>query len=151
MKSGHHSIIDRRRGPGVRVSSHSTPSGRTALVAAALTPPTMAIASADRAAARRGEPRSAPITRGSSTHGARALGQTSMEDGPRTVSMRGERAKASPPRMQARSERAPIARATLAVPTRATHMTRAIQSLCTTQPGRSTSPPRAKNGPIGHR
>ncbi len=61
-------------------------------MAAALTPPTMATASAESAAARRGEPRSAPITSGSRTQGARALGQASIEIGPSVVSIRGESA-----------------------------------------------------------
>ncbi len=64
----------------------------TANVAAALTPPTMATASADSAAARRGDPLVHPTTSGSSTHGARALGHASIEMGPSTVSMRGESA-----------------------------------------------------------
>ncbi len=76
-------------GRGVRVSRNTTPSGSTAKVAAALTPPTIATASAESAAARRGEPVTEPRTSGSSTHGASALGQASMEIGPRVLSIRG--------------------------------------------------------------
>ena len=76
----------------MRVSSHTTPSGMTAKAAAALMPPTHATATPAQAADRRGEPRSAPTTRGRSTHGASAIGQLSLEIGPIVVSMRGESA-----------------------------------------------------------
>ncbi len=88
---------------------------------------------------------------GSSTHGARALGHTSIELGPRMVSIRGDVANANAATRHATSDRTPSARATVAAPTKATHMTSAIQSRWTTQPGRSSSGPRAKKGPIGHR
>ena len=79
-------------GRGVRVSSQSTPSGSTANVAVALTPPTIATAKADSAAARRGDPLIDPRTSGIRTQGASALGQASMEMGPRVVSILGESA-----------------------------------------------------------
>ena len=64
----------------------------TAKVAAALTPPTAATASADSSAADRGDPLRAPMTSGTSTHGASALGHASIEIGPRTVRIRGDNA-----------------------------------------------------------
>ncbi len=151
MKTGHQIIRLRRRGPGSRVSSQTTPSGSTANVAAALTPPTIATASPESIAIRRGDPSDAPLTNGSRTHGAMALGQASMEIGPRVLSIRGDNANAKPAARQARSERTPRARASRAVPTNATIITSAIQSLWTTQPWRSRAPPSAKNGPMGHR
>ena len=151
VKAGHQSISARRRGPGVRVSSHSAPSGITAKDAAALTPPTRLIASAESAAARRGEPRSAPRTSGSSTHGTRATGQVSLEIGPIVVSTRGERANAAPATRHARSLRTPRARASRAVPAKATASTSPHQSRCTTQPGTARSAPSQKKLPIGHR
>src|SRR6478609_8133598 len=92
VKTGHHTISARRRGPGVRVRIHTIPSGRTANVAAALTPPTMATASAENAAARLGDPDIEPRNSGSRTHGASALGQDSTEIGPSVLSMRGDSA-----------------------------------------------------------
>ncbi len=112
-----------------------TPSGSTANVAEAFTPPTRATATADSAAARRGDPEVEPRISGSSTQGASALGQASMEIGPRTVSMRGESAKARPAAMLARSERTPRARTTRTMPRNATHRTRACHSRWTIQPG----------------
>ena len=91
-RTGHHTSRARRRGPGVRVSSQIAPSGSTADVAAALTPPTAATASAESAAARTGDPRREPSTSGTSTHGASAMGHASIEMGPRVVRMRGDRA-----------------------------------------------------------
>ncbi len=135
----------------MRVSSQIAPNGITANVAAALTPPTMATARAESSAIRRGEPRVAPMTRGSRTQGARALGQASIEIGPIVLSIRGDVAYANAATRHATSERTPSARASRAVPTKATHMTSASQSRCTTQPGRSRSWPSEKNGPIGHR
>ena len=67
----------------------TTPSGSTAATAIALTPPQVATTSALSAAARRIEPRSLACTRGSSTHGASAIGQTSTETPPSSVVMRG--------------------------------------------------------------
>jgi hypothetical protein len=86
VNNGHQIIMVRRRGPGVRVSSQITPR------AAALTPPIIATATADSAAALRAEPRTEPLIKGSSTQGAKALGQASMEIGPRVLSIRGDSA-----------------------------------------------------------
>ena len=105
VSAGHQSIRLRLRGPPLRVSSQIAATGITAKLAVALTPPTMATASADSAAARRGEPRDAPTTSGSSTQGASAEGQASIEMVPTVVSMRGESAYANPATRHARWER----------------------------------------------
>src|SRR3546814_14746651 len=107
-------IIVFRRFPGARVSSHTTPSGMTAKVAAALTPPTMATANPASAAARLGEPRWAPITRGNNTHGASALGHASIEAGPSGDRIRGEAASAQAAMHGAATDRTPLAVATSA-------------------------------------
>jgi len=58
--------------------------------AAALTPPMHATASPDHAAARRGDPDSAPFTSGRTTHVAMAIGSASIEIDPIVESIRGE-------------------------------------------------------------
>ena len=71
---------------------------------------------------------------------------------PITVSMRGESAKARPPRMHARSERTPRARASRALPTNAdAEHQRHPRAAGPPTPVRRCTSPSAKNGPIGHR
>jgi hypothetical protein len=58
-------------------------------VATAFTPPTQNTASPESSAARRAEPPAAPAIRGTRTHGASAMGSTSIEVAPRPLIMRG--------------------------------------------------------------
>jgi hypothetical protein len=91
VNSTHQPSSGHFRGPAARVRIHTTPSGSTAATATALTPPQVATTSALSAAPRRTDPRSLAVTRGSSTHGASAIGQTSTETPPSSVVIRGVR------------------------------------------------------------
>ncbi len=63
------------------------------MLATALTAPTQRNATPERAAARRGSPPSMPcFTSGTSTQGAIAIGQISLETSPMAEMMRGDRA-----------------------------------------------------------
>ncbi len=148
---GHHSIIVRRRRLRGAHQSHHAASGTTANVAAALTPPTTATASALSAAWRLGSPRTRPTTSGTSTHGASADGHISMDEAPRTVSMRGDRANAKPARMRVQRLPMPNTPSSTTVPRNATTSSRDHHSRWVTQGDMLTRSPKAKNGPIGNR
>jgi hypothetical protein len=133
------------------VSSHSAASGSTAAVAAAFTPPTQATASPDSAAARRGDPVRAPVTSGTSTHGASAIGSTSTEMAPSPLVIRGASAYARPPSSTVVGLPIRSRRASATTPRNATLSSSVHHSRWTTQEGTPSRWPRAKNGPIGKR
>ena len=102
--------------PGSRVSSQSAPSGSTANVAAALTPPTIATARAEqRRRPARGAARGADDQRQQHPRAPGRSARPRSRSGPACVSIRGDRAKAKPATRQARSDRTPSARASRAV------------------------------------
>ena len=148
---GHHHIIRRRRGPRSAMRSHSAPSGITAKVAAALTPPTQATARPLSAAIAVGDRLVVPMTRATKTHGATAVGQTSIDDGPMTLSIRGDNANAKPPAIRAHGVPMPSSCTNLTNPRKATTKISAHQSRCTSHGSIPAAWPIQKNGPIGKR
>ena len=93
----------------------------------------------------------APRTSGSRIHGSTAAGQASTEIVPSTDSTRGLSAYASAASSRVAGVPMPSAPASLTAPVKPTTSTSAHQPRCTTQPGRPSSWPSQKNGPIGHR
>ena len=120
-------------------------------MATAFTPPTQKTASADSAAARRGEPPRAPVTRGTRTHGARAIGSSSTEVAPRPLIIRGARAYASAPTSRASGVPRCSRRASASTPVNATLSSSAIHNRWVIQGASPAVRASPKKGPIGKR
>ena len=149
MKRTHQPSSRHFRGPAARVRIQITPSGSTAATATAFTPPHVATTSALSAAARRTDPRSLAVTSGSSTHGARAIGQTSTDTPPSSVVIRGVSTYAKPASTCVVGDPRSRRWASRTIPTNARQSSRLHQARWITQGGRFTSSPTQKNGPIG--
>src|SRR5664280_1653265 len=133
-----------------RVRNHNAGRTSAAPVATAFTPPIRAKASAERLI-RHSHERGAGMTRGSRTHGAMAMGHTSMEVIETSESIRGLTAYSSATANCAQGAPIPSARTRRQTPTKATHRISDHHSLWMIQAGTPTDDSNQWNGPIGSR
>ncbi|CPU44546.1 Uncharacterised protein [Mycobacteroides abscessus] len=159
----HHVLASARQGIHHAVNRHHVRFGRCAnhqmtatpqanAVATALTAPIKATATADNAAARRGDMRPWKVRMsGSSTHGASIMGKVSEEIAPRVVSTRGDSAKATAAMIREPRVPIPSASATRMRPQNPATMSSAHHSRCVTQAGTPSRWPSEKKAPWGNR
>ena len=135
MPSAHHPAKAATRRLHGRVTSHTTPNGKTANVATAFTPPMQPNAKALSRPHRRGFPDVDPRTRGINTHGASMVGHDSMLIAPKLETRRGANIKASAPKTRAGRLLMPNRLASLTMPRKPTQSSNDHHSRCTAQAG----------------